>query len=215
MKRMWLVLVLLTSGCGSFTTGPDGRSLTYTQPGGSPPVNQIASNPSQPGLQPSGGSQPVATQVSGGAQVVSTATAVVSAQVVGDCPDLKDGRSCDPRTTPLDQTLGVPLYQDTGVGKRAVYQFRSIPDGFTLIGGGVRVNDYNRGIIKTWVGPQGAVNLDITDGYYTVVRSDAALAEVCVRVRQHFENHWTLTRAEVPEDWVKSCSALASIIVKK
>lgn len=206
MKKIILVLVLVLVG-GGCQRQPDG-TWVVTPPGVTP--NPVRTNPA-PTTQPV--SQPVATpQVS--TQVQPTATPVVSVQAVGGCPDLKDGRSCDPRTTPLDQTLGVPPYQDTGVGKRAVYQFRSIPDGFTLIGGGARVNGYNRGLIKTWIGPQGALNLDITDGYYTVVKSDEALAEVCIRVRQHFDNHWLLTRAEVPPAWVATCSALSNIIVR-
>lgn len=126
--------------------------------------------------------------------------------------DLRDGRSYNPRSVPVDQAIGYEPYQDTGVGKNRVWQIPSVPAGYALIAGGVRLNGYNQGIIQVWLGPQGPVTLDITDGFYNVETISEAPGDLCVRVQQHLDNKWLLSKLSgVPAAWETACPALRRI----
>lgn len=199
MIRLVLVAIVgvLVSGCGFWENRPvvgsyvsTSGSSTFPQlPQTSPPVAQAS---------------PVVPQGPSGIAPVGAPGS--------ECIDLKDGRSCDPRTSLGQSPLSVPMYRDTGVGKREVFQIPNIPAEYTLIAGGVRVNGYNQGSISAWVGPSQAMTLDITDGFYHIVVSNQAEGETCARVAQHIRENWLLTRLNVPPQWRSNCPAIASLL---
>jgi hypothetical protein len=126
--------------------------------------------------------------------------------------DLRDGRSYNPRSVPVDQAIGYEPYQDTGVGKNREWKIPGVPAGYALIAGGVRLNGYNQGIIQVWIGPQGPINLDITDGFYNVETISEAPGDLCVRVQQHLDNKWLLSKLSgVPAAWETACPVLRRV----
>lgn len=152
-----------------------------------------------------------ATPVPAGNQPVATNTAVPS----GNSPSggaqtgpavidiLSDGRTVfTARSTVVDPKLGFEPYKDTSVTGSARYDF-TLPNGYSAVVGGVRVqpvggNEYAH--LMAFQGP-GRVNVDVTNGFYSVVASDRGEEEWCVRLAEARVKGWLSSLLKPLSGW--------------
>lgn len=122
----------------------------------------------------------------------------------GGTIDLLDGRSMEPRTTAKlpGVDMDCPPYRDTGVGKSASYTC-TIPEGWVMIVGGVKVDEFDKGALKAF-GP-GRVTVNVVDGFYTIKNADQAPDEFCTRLTQARQNGWLATKGVPLAGWSLPC----------
>lgn len=165
-----------------------------------------------PGGQTGGGSQDTGK---GGNQTASappqqasgSVSTDASGQIVIDTLALNDGRSYEARTTMAQPDLGYAPYEDTGIGKHKIWDIK-VPEGYTAIAVGVKVNSSNLGNINAYKGPIENLHLDIVDGARDVVPNDQALGNYCTRWKQHVDNGWLSRNLRPLSEWGnKPCSA--------
>ncbi|HVZ11851.1 MAG TPA: hypothetical protein VG965_02370 [Patescibacteria group bacterium] len=139
------------------------------------------------------------------------ASAATGTGLAGPITDsLLDGRSFDSRTQAVDPNLGVPGYDDTGIGQPKSWDIEIKP-GYTMIVGGVTLiddlnpsNNRNDGFIFSY---RGHFKGTVVDGFYKIVANDRAYDEYCTRLRQHRDpnNHWASRNLVAPDGKDPNC----------
>lgn len=110
-------------------------------------------------------------------------------------PKVEPPRPSAPPTAPPTK----PPYWETGVGLTAAWTIQ-VPTGSVLIVGGYRVDSRGLGIYKAYPGGQ-TVRVNVTDGFATVVSTEAAPAEFCARVSQARQYGWAYSIIEPLPGW--------------
>lgn len=105
-----------------------------------------------------------------------------------------------PSTTPAPAATELEReYNETGVGLTRPWTL-SVPPDRVLVVGGYRVNDRKPGVYKAYGGGQ-TVTINVTDGFYSIVKAEKGPGEFCFRVGQARQMGQALSVMEPLPGW--------------